>query len=220
MVGGPRHEQALADPDAEGVEHGLDLLEARVRIPSRLEGANLLLGQPDAWGEVGLGQPEPDPRVGQTGRESPREFRFHIAVQGVLGIGGNILRWTAEERARARELVDQYKRLRPIVQLGTQYRLLPPAPLSPCAVQYVSDDRDETVVLLYQIHGLVGQGPRRARLRGLDPARRYRRASDGAESTGAALMAAGRPIAFAEPPAPPHVRDWGSRVELWQAVDE
>jgi alpha-galactosidase len=209
VVGGPRHEQALADPDAEGVEHGLDLLEARVRIPSRLEGANLLLGQP-----------EPDPRVGQTGRESPREFRFHIAVQGVLGIGGNILRWTAEERARARELVDQYKRLRPIVQLGTQYWLLPPAPLSPCAVQYVSDDRDETVVLLYQIHGLVGQGPRRARLRGLDPARRYRRASDGAESTGAALMAAGRPIAFAEPPAPPHVRDWGSRVELWQAVDE
>jgi alpha-galactosidase len=155
----------------------------------------------------------------QTGRESPLEFRFHVAMQGVLGIGGNILRWTAEECARARELVDEYKRLRPIVQLGIQYWLLPPAPLSPCAVQYISDDRRETVVLLYQVHGLVGQGPRRARLRGLDPARRYRRASDGAESTGAALMGAGLPIAFAEPPAPLHVRDWASRAELWQAAD-
>jgi alpha-galactosidase len=50
-------------------------------------------------------------------------------------------------------------------------------------------------------------------------ARRDRRASDGAEGTGAALMRAGLPIAFAEPPAPLHVRDWASRVELWRAIE-
>jgi hypothetical protein len=38
--------------------------------------------------------------------------------------------------------------------------------------------------------------------------RRYRRAGDGAESTGAALMGTGVPIAFAQPPAPLHARDW------------
>ena len=96
MVGGPRGEGALADPDAEGVEHGLNLLETGARIASGLEAADLLLGQPGASGEVGFGQPEPDPRVGQTGRESPLEFRFHVAMQGVLGIGGNILCWMAE----------------------------------------------------------------------------------------------------------------------------
>ncbi len=155
----------------------------------------------------------------QTGRESPLDFRFHVAMQGVLGIGGNILGWSSEECARARELVEEYKRLRPIVQLGTQYWLLPPPQIGPCAVQYVSRDRGETVVLLYQVHALIGQGPRRVRLRGLDPERRYRRAADGAESTGAALMAAGLPIAFPQPPPPRHVRDWLSQAQLWQAVN-
>jgi alpha-galactosidase len=156
----------------------------------------------------------------QTGRESPLEFRFHVAMMSVLGIGGHIMHWSDEEVARARELVDQYKRLRPTVQLGAQYWLAPPGSLGPCAVQYVSPDRRESVVFQYQVHALIGQGLRRIRLRGLDPDRRYRRAADAAESTGAALMAAGLPLAFALPPGPWHARDWASAVDLWQATDE
>ena len=83
----------------------------------------------------------------------------------------------------------------------------------------MSDDRRQTVVLLYQVHTLGGRGPRRVRLRGLDPTGRYRRAADGAESTGAAMMAIGLPIVFLQSTGLPHDRDWGSKVELWQAVD-
>ncbi len=154
----------------------------------------------------------------QSGRESPLAFRFHVAMQGVLGIGGDIRHWSEDERRLARELIAQYKRIRPIVQLGEQHWLASPTEDGPCAVQYVSPDRRETVVLLYQVRGVVGRGARRVRLRGLDPDRRYRRASDGAESTGATLMAAGIPADF--PPAEPlHTQDWRSRVEVWEGVD-
>ena len=155
----------------------------------------------------------------QTGRIAPLAFRFHVAMQGVLGIGGNILRWTPEELAQARELVGQYKLLRPIVQHGTQYWLLPPAPAGPCAVQYVSEDRRESVLFLYQARGVLGQGVRQVPLQGLDPARRYRRAADGAESTGAALMATGVPAALTQLRGHMSIIDWRSQVQLWGALD-
>jgi alpha-galactosidase len=155
----------------------------------------------------------------QTGRENPLDFRFHVAMQGVLGIGGNILRWTPAELAQARELVAQYKRLRPIVQHGDQYWLLPPALERPCAVQYVSEDQRESALFLYQARGALGQGVRQVRLQGLDPARRYRRAVDGIKSTGSALMAAGVPAALTGLHGHRSVTDWRSQVQLWEAVE-
>ncbi|PSL51847.1 alpha-galactosidase [Saccharothrix carnea] len=155
-----------------------------------------------------------------TGRTSPLEFRFHVAMQGVLGISGDILGWSGEERTRAAGLIAGYKRLRAVVQDGDQYWLVPPAESGPCAVQYVSRDRREVVVFVYQVRGVAGEGPRRIRLRGLDAERHYRRADDGLVTTGAALMAAGLSSAFPQPPAPRHTEDWRSRVELWEAVDE
>jgi alpha-galactosidase len=152
----------------------------------------------------------------QTGRENPLEFRFHVAMQGVLGIGGNILAWTPEDLAQTRDLVAEYKRLRLIVQFGTQYWLIPPTAEGPCAVQYVSGDRRESVLFLYQARGALGQGVQQVRLRGLDPSRRYRRASDGAESTGAALMAAGVPAALTGWHGHNSVTDWRSQVQLWE----
>jgi len=152
----------------------------------------------------------------QTGRVAPLEFRFHVAMQGVLGIGGDIGRWSAQDLDAARSLVAAYKAIRPIVQHGRQYWLLPPATIEPCAVQYVSADHAAFVVLLYQVRGLQGAGIRRARLRGLEPLRRYRRDGDGAESTGAALMAAGLPIDLISGAEP--TLDWRSRIEVWQAV--
>ena len=155
-----------------------------------------------------------------TGRVSPLEFRFHVAMQGVVGISGDILGWGEEERARAARLIAEYKRVRATVQGGDQYWLVPPGSVSgePCAVQYVSPDRGEVVVFVYQVRGVAGEGPRRIRLRGLVAERRYRRDGDGVVTTGAALMAVGVSSAFAPPVAPGHTEDWRSRVEVWRGV--
>ena len=161
----------------------------------------------------------------QTGRESPLAFRFHVAMMGVLGIGGNILHWTDAELDAARAHVAAYKAIRPTVQLGTQYWLAPPSLEEPCAVQYLSADGREAVVFVYQVRGRVGQGHRRIRLRGLDADRRYRRvAADSTtavppvESSGAALMGAGLPAFPDAPPVPLHTRDWQSEIQVWRAV--
>ena len=152
----------------------------------------------------------------QTGRVAPLDFRFHVAMQGVLGIGGDIGRWSTEELEVARQFVAAYKAIRPLVQHGRQYWLLPPAAIGPCAVQYVSADLDEFVVFLYQVRGLRGAGTRRARLLGLEPSRRYRRDKDGAESTGAALMGAGIPVDLVTAAEP--ALDWRSRIDVWRAM--
>jgi len=150
----------------------------------------------------------------QTGRVAPLEFRFHVAMQGVLGIGGDIGRWSGADVHIARQLVAAYKEIRPLVQNGRQYWLLAPAAIGPCAVQYVSADLRETAVFLYQVRGLRGAGVRRVRLHGLDPARRYRRVADGVESTGAALMGAGVPLDLVSARAP--TLDWRSRIDVWR----
>ncbi|MBB5803776.1 alpha-galactosidase [Saccharothrix ecbatanensis] len=155
-----------------------------------------------------------------TGRITPLDFRFHVAMQGVLGISGDILRWSEDDRKQARELITEYKRLRPTIQDGDQHWLVVPSDNEPCAVQYVSRDCRVAVVFVYQVRGVAGEGPRRIRLRGLDADRLYRRDSDGVVTTGAALMAVGLSSAFPPPPPPGHTEDWRSRVELWQAVEE
>jgi alpha-galactosidase len=153
----------------------------------------------------------------QTGRVAPLEFRFHVAMQGVLAVGGDIGVWSAQELEDARRYVAEYKAIRPLVQHGRQYWLVAPAAIGPCAVQYVSVDLAEFVVMLYQVRGLRGAGTRRARLRGLDAHARYRRVRDSVESTGAALMGAGVPIDLVTAAEPG--LDWRSRIDVWRAVD-
>ena len=154
----------------------------------------------------------------QTGRSAPLTFRFHVAMQGVLGIGGDIRRWSAAELEQARELIAQYKAIRPTVQQGRQYWLVPPAGAGACAVQYVSEAGGESMLFLYEVRGLRGKGARRVRLRGLLPERRYRRDQDGVESTGAALMAAGVAATFGDASGWQRELDWRSELQVWRTV--
>jgi len=48
------------------------------------------------------------------GRSLPLDFRFHVAMAGVLAVGGELTRWSEAELARAAELVAAYKRVRPL----------------------------------------------------------------------------------------------------------
>src|SRR5258708_24560608 len=49
----------------------------------------------------------------QTGRVAPLEFRFHVAMQGVLRVGGHIGHWPADDLDAARRLIGTYKQVRP-----------------------------------------------------------------------------------------------------------
>jgi alpha-galactosidase len=119
-----------------------------------------------------------------TGRVIPLPFRFHVAMAGVLGIGGNLLTWTDDELSQASELIAQYKSIRHVVQHGEQYDLHE-------GVQYILGD--EVVVFVWRPVARFGQPALPLRLKALNSSAQYRLADEVYE--GAVLLHHGiRPV--------------------------
>ncbi|VVJ20057.1 Alpha-galactosidase (EC [Amycolatopsis camponoti] len=123
-----------------------------------------------------------------TGREAPLSFRFHVAMAGVLGLGGDLPRWSPDELDEAASLVALYKEIRPVVQHGQLYRLADPAKSALTAVQYVLDD--DVVVFFWRRPAEFARPVTPPRLAGLDPSARYRD-SGGVVHDGAVLLSHG-----------------------------
>ncbi|WP_043671424.1 alpha-galactosidase [Streptomyces xylophagus] len=118
-------------------------------------------------------------------RVSSLRFRFVSAMAGVLGVGGDLSEWTEEELAEARQWVDLYKEIRPLVQHGDLHRLRPPTGgLS--AVQYVRGDETVVLALLQAQH--YGEPLPALRLRGLEPTASYECLETGEVHRGAVLL--------------------------------
>lgn len=119
------------------------------------------------------------------GRASSLRFRFVSSMAGVLGVGGDLTRWSDEELAEARTWVELYKEIRPVVQGGDLHRLrAPEGGLS--AVQYSRDG--EVVVLAWLQAQHYGEPVAPVRLRGLDPAATYECLETGEVHRGAVLL--------------------------------
>jgi alpha-galactosidase len=107
------------------------------------------------------------------------EFRFLVAMAGVLGVGADLLNWTERDRARAAELVALYRRIRGTIFTG---RVEPHGnPADPVyALEYGT--REQTVLLVY------GRANRATevcvRPRTIDLRRRYRIAATDTELNG------------------------------------
>lgn len=117
-----------------------------------------------------------------TNRSTPLAFRFHVAMAGALGIGGNLLEWSEQELNEAALLVEQYKQVRGTVQHGELYRL-------PDAVQYLHGD--DVTVLAWRLPSRHGAPAVPLRLAGLDPHARYRDLTTGHVHHGALLQGRG-----------------------------
>ncbi|MFI1480061.1 alpha-galactosidase [Streptomyces sp. NPDC020747] len=125
------------------------------------------------------------PNVQLNGRVSSLRFRFVSAMAGVLGVGGDLTRWSDEELAEARTWVELYKEIRPVVQGGDLHRLrAPEGGLS--AVQYSRDG--DVVVLAWLQAQHYGEPVAPVRLSGLDPAAAYECLETGEVHRGAVLL--------------------------------
>jgi alpha-galactosidase len=129
-----------------------------------------------------------------TGRRLPLSFRFHVAMAGALGIGGDLSRWTDREMAEAAELISAYKVIRPVVQHGRLYRLASVATDPYGAHQYVADDGEQVVILAWWGPSSCGGGRPALRLAALDPGSRYADADGGQQYWGAELLREGLPL--------------------------
>jgi alpha-galactosidase len=129
-------------------------------------------------------------------RPTSLEYRFVVAMAGVLGIGADLLQWSPEQRKTATGLVELYKSVRPVVHEGVVYRVGDPrAGLH--SVQYDGADRHGGRIVVLVWDGRVERPAGRTRVR--VPAARHDRAyrlPDGKVLSGAALARHGVEVSW------------------------
>lgn len=140
---------------------------------------------------------------GLTTRSTPLAFRAHVAMAGgVLGLGMNLITTSDADKALLRDLIADYKEIRPLIHHGTRWELPAPGPGLE-GIAYVSETADEALVLAYGPRIGYTHAYHRARVPGLVPDATYRaevgRASsdasaDGLVASGAWLASVGLPL--------------------------
>jgi alpha-galactosidase len=126
-----------------------------------------------------------------TKRAVPLSYRFHVAMAGSLGIGGDLSHWTPQEREEASGFIALYKRVRSTIQNGLLYRLRSPRAGSVAASQYVARDGSEVVVFAWGHSQQFGETQVELPLRGLEEEAHYADAISGAMYSGAYLAQKG-----------------------------
>jgi alpha-galactosidase len=111
----------------------------------------------------------------QSRNVTPLKFRFDVACQGRLGLELQPRYLSDHEMALVHRCVESYKGFRDIVETGDLYRLGTPWGNDFYGAMYVTPDKSRAVVYTYCIgfRQLACEG-QSFRLKGLDPARRYR----------------------------------------------
>lgn len=123
-------------------------------------------------------------------------FRFNIAMQGALGIGGDLTKYSAQDMEVCRDLIALYKEIRPLVQFGDLYRIMDIETHEILMNQYVNQEKTQSVAFL------AANGTRFYKKRipicfdGLDEQKRYRLTlgEEACEKSGAYLMHVGIPM--------------------------
>jgi alpha-galactosidase len=110
----------------------------------------------------------------QTDMITPLKFRFDVAMSGRLGLELQPKSLIGEDYEFAKKAIENYKNIRPIVQLGDLYRLVSPYDENGwSSLMYVSKDKSQSVVFAYSLkyHGRTTYFE--SKLKGLNPEKEY-----------------------------------------------
>ena len=75
-------------------------------------------------------------------------FRFNIAMQGALGLGGNLLKYTDDDKEISKKNIALYKKIRNIVQFGDLYRVSNPDDNEVLINSYVEKNKSKAVIFI------------------------------------------------------------------------
>jgi alpha-galactosidase len=89
-------------------------------------------------------------------------------MQGALGVGANLNKWSEQDSALAVRMIQFYKQVRETVQDGNLYRLLSPRTNDSTANEYVAKDGAQAVLFAFRHSQEYNTPPPPIRLRGLD----------------------------------------------------
>ena len=105
-------------------------------------------------------------------RVIPMKFRYHSAMMGTLGIGCNILKLSEDEIELSKEMINEYKSIRHIVQEGSFYRLENTSENDYALFQYLKEG--EVLLFAFLPQSKLGHRAARVKLRGLDGDKIYK----------------------------------------------
>ena len=111
----------------------------------------------------------------QTFRTIPLKYRIDVAMSGRLGMEIQPKNMTEEEKDLCRNAIEEYKMIRPIVQLGDLYRLQSPYDnLGVASLMYTTPEKDKAVFYWWKTEQFVNQHLPRIKMAGLDPDKNYK----------------------------------------------
>ena len=126
------------------------------------------------------------------GRVTPFTTRGHVALAGTFGYELDITKLPEEERKLIPEQTAMYHKYHELIREGEYYRILS------CRENHRSDcwavaseDKSEVLVTYVQVLAQVNMPSRKVRLRGFDPAKKYRLEGTDEVYSGEMLMNAG-----------------------------
>jgi len=102
------------------------------------------------------------------------QYRFLSSMQGSLGVGADIIKWSPEQMAMAKRLIASYHQVQRTIVQGTLYRLIFPRSGSEfSATQTVNQEKTQSVVFAFLHSTQEGRGFPILKLKGLDPVTQY-----------------------------------------------
>ena len=111
----------------------------------------------------------------QTFRRIPTKFRADVAMSGRLGLEMQPKDMNEEDKAICARAIEDYKKIRPIVQFGDLYRLQSPFDKKGVAsLMYVTPEKDDAVFFWWKTETFMNQQLPRIPMAGLDPEKEYR----------------------------------------------
>lgn len=127
----------------------------------------------------------------QCGRITSLDSRAFIAMCGTFGYEMDVSKMSEEEKQRSREHIAIFKRVRDVIHKGNMYRLRSPFDGNYCAFQYVSEDKNRSVLVFSTVLTHPNSEEFRLKLDGLDPLGTYTEKNSGITYSGAVLMNVG-----------------------------
>jgi alpha-galactosidase len=107
-------------------------------------------------------------------RSTSLQYRFLSSMQGSLGIGADITKWSPDQIALAKRFIATYHQVQRTIVQGTLYRLISPRNGSEfSATQSVNQEKSQSVVFAFIHSTQEGHGFPILKLKGLDPAAQY-----------------------------------------------
>jgi alpha-galactosidase len=111
-------------------------------------------------------------------RTTSLQYRMLSSMQGALGIGANIDKWTPDETAVAKRLIAAYKEVQSTIVQGDLYRLIAPLDGNEfSATETVKADKSQGVVFVFIHSTQEGHGFPTLKLKGLDATAEYKLSS-------------------------------------------